>query len=138
MGQVLAPAAGTVSWTATRQQAVKRGEALGSFKGEGAAVPLVAPKAGLFIPAVVEGDSAEPGATLASIVYFEAFVQAVATGVHPQTTWSCEVFDEAFGEKAPCKLVSVTPRGAGFFITATTEPMWFDTCAEPRLRLTAP
>lgn len=138
MGQVQAPAAGTVTWTATQRQAVKRGEAVGSFKADGPAVPLVAPKAGLFMPAVADGASAEAGATLASIVYFEAFVQAVATGVHPLPSWSCEVFSEASGEKAPCKVVSATPRGAGFFVTATTEPMWFDTCAEPRLRLTPP
>ncbi|MHB8873496.1 MAG: hypothetical protein ACYC8T_07395 [Myxococcaceae bacterium] len=138
MGELAAPKAGTVTWTAAPRQRVKRGEVVGSLESAGEELRLVAPAAGLLIPAVPDQAEVKRGAELGAVVYFEAYVQGTATGKRPTPAWSCEVSDEGTGEKAPCKVVTAVPRGAGFFVTAVTEPMWFDTCAAPRVLLAAP
>ena len=61
--------------------------------------------------------------------------QTVVTGTRPTPEWGCEVFDEASGQRTECTVGAVTPRGAGFFITAILLPRWFDAAKDAKLRL---
>ncbi len=134
MAQVKAPAAGAVSWSVAPEGRVERGAQVGTVQGK----PLVAGKAGVLIPKVPAEGPAKKGELLANIVYHEGFVQAEVTGATPKQGWFCEVLDESTGQRAPCKVITVVRKGAGFLVTATTEPLWFDGCKTPRLRLAPP
>ncbi|MBI3184885.1 MAG: tetratricopeptide repeat protein [Myxococcales bacterium] len=134
MAQVRAPLRGAVAWSAAPQHPVERGSEVGRIGSR----KLVAPKAGLLMPKLPDQGWASAGELLADIVYHEAYLQALVSGARPRPDWSCQVADEATGSRADCKLITIAPRGSGHFVTATTEPLWFDSCAEPRLRLAPP
>ncbi len=135
MGEVRAPEAGTLSWAAQPQERIKKGQTVGAVNG----TALKAPKAGLLMPKAAEGASVAADELLAAVLYHEGYVQAVvASAEKPEPTWSCEILDAASGQRAPCKVVSGEPRKNGFFVTATAEPLWFDTAATPRLRIAPP
>jgi hypothetical protein len=135
MGTIEASAAGTVTWLAKKEAEVKRGAVVGKLTTESGKVDLTAPKAGLFMPTAADGASVAAGAPLASIVYIEGFIQATVDLAKPFPTWTCEVADKGTGQTAPCRVVTAVPKGAGLFITATTDPLWFDTASAPELRL---
>ncbi|HME91833.1 MAG TPA: hypothetical protein VKE49_10440 [Myxococcaceae bacterium] len=140
MGEVLAAVDGTISWKASPQQRVRRGEIVGSIqpRGGGEPVSLKAPKDGLLIPKDVKQTEARRDEQLALIVYHEAYLQASVRDASPEPGWTCEVFQQGSGAKADCKIITVAKRGVKYFVTATTEPMWFDTADDPRLRVSAP
>jgi len=141
MAQLRAPANGTVSWKVSPEQRLGRGARVGTLRTnrEGAPdLPLVAGAAGLILLRVPDQTRAKKDELLAEVVYQEGYLQTVMTGARPAQDWVCEVVDEASHQRADCKVVSAAPRGEGFFVTATTEPLWFDTCAAPRLRLAPP
>lgn len=139
MGELVAPAAGTISWSAALEQRVARKELVGTLQSStGKSIPLLVPKSGLFFPSAKNGQEVAQGEIVATFPYHEAFLQTVVVGERPQTSWRCEVADEDSGKSAPCHVVSAVPRGAGFFVTATVEPTWFDKAADPRLRLAPP
>jgi hypothetical protein len=129
-----------VSWSAAKEQRVRRGELVGKFRptGGGPATDLLAPKDGLFVPSVESGEDALSAVVMAGILYPEAYLQTVVTGAQPRPTWACEVVDEAQHQRADCKIVTAAPRGPGFFVTATIEPRWFDAAVDPVLRLAPP
>ena len=133
MGTVEAPAEGTVTWTRAAQSVVKKGQAVGHV-GEQA---LVVPKAGLLMPVAAEGAAVKAGELLANVVYTEGYIQATVALPPGATDWACEVADQATGQTAPCKVVTATPKGGVLNLTATTEPLWFDGCASPELRVSA-
>ncbi len=135
MGVVHLPEAGAVSWTAKEKEAVKRGQTVGNVTAEGHKTGLKAPKDGLLIPVLAEGATGEKDAEAAKVVYFEGYVQATVPEAVPAASWDCEVFDQASNDRAPCKVVTATPGPKGLAVTGTYEPMWFDTCAKPVLRL---
>ncbi len=137
MGTIEASAAGTVAWTAAKQAEVKRGAVVGRLTTDSGKVDLTAPKAGIFKPTAADGATVAAGAPLASIVYVEGFIQATVDLATPFPAWACEVADKSTGQTAPCRVVTATPKGKGLFITATTDPLWFDASAAPELRLAA-
>ncbi|MFZ5468315.1 MAG: tetratricopeptide repeat protein [Myxococcota bacterium] len=138
-GEVRAPVDGAVSWKATLEQRVQRGEIVGSLTTKSSAErALTAPKDGLFVPKVDAQAKAKKGRVLAAVVYYEAFMQALVRGAQPLPSWSCEVLDEGLGQKASCKVVSVSRRGQNFLVTATAQPLWIDNAANPQLRLSPP
>lgn len=135
MGTIEASNEGRVTWSATTHAEVKRGSTVGFLNTASGRLELTAPKAGLFAPSVSEGEHVKGGDVLASIVYTEGFIQATVDLPKAPASWACEVSDKATGQKAPCKVIRVTPRAKGFSVTATTDPLWFDSCAKPVLRL---
>jgi len=140
MGELLAPADGNVSWKASPQQRVRRGEIVGSLQphGDGEELLLKAPKDGLFMPKPRDKTEVKKDEQLAAIVYHEAYLQASVADASPEPGWPCEVFQQGSGTKASCKIITVVKRGAKHFVTATTEPTWFDTADDARLRVSAP
>lgn len=140
MAQVLAPSDGVVSWLVAAEQRVKRGQVLGRLapSGGGPAQDLVSGQGGLLAPEAAEGAAVKAAQTLASIIYFEAYLRGVVTGVKPDPTWRCEVSSAQAAQSAPCKVTVTAPRGAGLLVTAVTEPRWFDTATDAVLRLAPP
>ncbi len=140
MGELIAPADGIVSWKASANQRVRRGESIGKLQekdGSGER-SLVAPKDGLFIPKVGNRSAVTESEKLAAIVYHEAYLQALVADAQPEPTWSCEIYHASSSGKASCKIVEVVKRGSKSFVTATTEPIWFDTADDARVRLSPP
>jgi len=140
MGEVAAPGKGVISWQASARQRVKRGEVIGSLRELPSARerPLVAPKDGLFIPKVENGAAVTRAEKIAAIVYHEAYLQALVTDSRPKPTWSCEVYEAASSSYANCKIIDVVRRGSKSFLTATTEPMWFDEAHDAKVRVSPP
>jgi hypothetical protein len=140
MGEVIAPSDGIVSWNASANQRVRRGEAIGSLQDTSASGErsLVAPKDGLFIPKVRNGSAVVAGEKLAAIVYHEAYLQAYVANAQPEPSWSCEVYHASSSDRASCKIVEVIKRGSRSFVTATTEPIWFDSADDARVRVCPP
>ncbi len=140
MGEVAAPARGVISWQASVQQRVKRGEVIGSLREltSSRERPLVAPKDGLFIPKVANGTAVTRAEKIAAIVYHEAYLQALVADSRPKPTWSCEVYESASSSTANCKIIQVVRRGSKSFMTATTEPMWFDAAHGAKVRVSPP
>jgi hypothetical protein len=140
MAQVTAPASGIISWMASPNQRVRRGEAIGILRDDRTSreISLVAPKEGLFIPKVRSNDAASFREAVADIVYREAYLQAYLADARPQSSWSCEVYQADSSERADCKIVEVVRRGSKSRVTATTEPLWFDTAPDARVRLAPP
>jgi len=140
MAQVDAPASGIISWTASPNQRVRRGETIGILREDRTLRDrsLVAPKEGLFIPKVRTNEAASFGQAVADIVYHEAYLQASLADARPQSSWSCEVYQADSTERADCKIVEVVRRGSKSRVTATTEPLWFDTASDARVRLAPP
>lgn len=140
MGEVAAPAKGVISWQASAQQRVKRGEVIGSLRElpSSRERTLVAPKDGLFIPKVENGAAVTRAEKIAAIVYHEAYLQALVADSRPKPTWSCEVYEAASSSSANCKIIDVVRRGSKSFLTATTEPMWFDEAHDAKVRISPP
>ncbi|HKD43237.1 MAG TPA: tetratricopeptide repeat protein [Myxococcaceae bacterium] len=140
MAEITAGADGTVSWKAAPNQRVKRGDALGSLRGKGSSTELTlnAPKDGLFVPKVRSETEVASTEKIAAIVYHEAYLQALVADAQPEPGWSCEVFQAASTAKANCKIVEVVRRGSKSFMTATTEPTWFDHADDARVRVLPP
>jgi hypothetical protein len=137
MGEVVAAADGTVSWTVEPGARVKSKQAIGSIvKGDGASVALTAPAVGLAM--IKETGAAKKGAVLAEIIYFEAWAKAFVKDAKPTPAWQCEVISEAVKQRAPCKISVVTPKGSGAQVTVAIEPRWFDSATDAVLRLAAP
>src|SRR5262249_43126810 len=140
MAQVTAPASGVLSWTASPNQRVRRGETIGSLRDDRTSreKSLLAPKDGLFIPKLRTNDTVSFAEAVADIVYHEAYLQASLADARPQSSWSCEVYQADSSERAKCKIVEVVRRGSRSRVTATTEPLWFDTAPDARVRLAPP
>ena len=140
MAQVAAPASGILSWTASPNKRVRRGETIGILRENRTLHDrsLVAPKEGLFIPKVQSNDAVSFEQPVADIVYHEAYLQASLADARPQSSWSCEVYQADSAERAGCKIVEVVRRGSKSRVTATTEPLWFDTAPDARVRLAPP
>jgi hypothetical protein len=140
MGEVAAPAKGVISWQASAQQRVKRGEVIGTLREltSSRERPLVAPKDGIFMPKVSNGAAATRAEKIAAIVYHEAYLQALVADSRPKPTWSCEVYEAASSSTADCKIIEVVRRGSKSFMTATTEPMWFDSARDAKVRVSPP
>ena len=140
MAEITAGADGTVSWKAAPNQRVKRGDAIGSLRGKGSSTELTlnAPKDGLFVPKVRSEAEVASTEKIAAIVYHEAYLQALVADAQPEPGWSCEVFQAASTAKANCKIVEVVRRGSKSFMTATTEPTWFDHADDARVRVSPP
>ncbi len=135
MGTIDAPSSGRVTWTTPNEREVKKGAVVGFVSASGRRVDLTAPKAGLLMPKVADGSKVNDGDSLATIAYTEGFIQSTVDLATPYANWACEVLDKTTGRKAPCKVVSATAKGNGLFVTATTEPLWFDDCASPELHV---
>ncbi len=140
MAQVAATGSGIISWTASPNQRVRRGETIGILRDNRTVRErsLVAPKEGLFIPKVRNNDSVSFAQAVAAIVYHEAYLQASLADARPESSWSCEVYQVDSSERADCKIIEVVRRGSRSLVTATTEPLWFDTAADARVRLSPP
>jgi hypothetical protein len=140
MGEVIAPSKGTVVWKASTQQRVRRGDAIGVLEDKSGSSPrtLLAPKDGLFVPKVADHAEVRAAEVLAAIVYHEAYLQALVATARPEPAWVCEVFQPDPGERASCRIIGVIRRGTNSFVTATTEPMWFDSAKDAVLRLSPP
>jgi hypothetical protein len=142
MGEVKTSSGGVLSWTVAKQEHVMKNQAVGAVQASGRDSPLprrlVAPKEGLLIPLADDGARVRAGQKVANVVYVEAFLQTVVKGDKPRAEWLCEVVDSEGEKRAPCKVVTVAPKGSGFFVTATSEPMWIDAAASLQLRLQAP
>jgi len=140
MAQVTAPASGIISWTASPNQRVRRGETIGILRDDrtSSEKSLVAPKEGLLIPKVRTNDSVSFAEAVADIVYHEAYLQASLADARPQSSWSCEVYQADSSERANCKIIEVVRHGSKSRVTATTEPLWFDTAPDARVRLAPP
>src|SRR5262249_53096192 len=140
MAQVAAPGSGIISWTASPNQRVQRGETLGIVRSTRTSRErsLVAPKEGLFIPKVRSNEAVSFTQAVADIVYHEAYLQASLAEARPQSSWSCEVYEADSSQRADCKIVEVVRRGSKSLVTATTEPLWFDTAPDARVRLSPP
>jgi hypothetical protein len=134
MADLVAPAEGALAWSTTPEQLVKKGAAVGTVAG----TPFNAGNVGLVVQKAAEGATVTQGQNLGHIIYFEAYARAQVTGVVPATSWRCEVSSAAAGQKAPCKVTGVAPKGAGYLVTATVEPRWFDDAADAVLRLAPP
>ena len=140
MGTIEASAAGTVAWTAAKQAEVKRGAVVGRLttrqrqgrpdRAEGR--PLHAHRGR-------RRDRGGQGAPLASIVYIEGFIQATVDLATPFPAWACEVGGQEHRSDRALSRGDGGPRrrASGLFITATTDPLWFDTSTAPELRLAA-
>lgn len=135
MESIVAAADGTPKWSVKKLAEVKRGSVIGSLATTAGRVELVAHKAGLFVPSIADGEAAKTDEVLASIVYTQGFIQATVDLPTAPEGWACEVADKATGQTAPCTVVTASPRAKGLSITATTDPVWFDDCAKPELRL---
>jgi hypothetical protein len=147
MGEIKAAAAGAVIWLAQPQQRIRAGQAVGRFQADKAADPeggpaevliLKAPKSGLFRPAAAGRARCKPGDKLASVVYHEAYVIAVATALEPGQEWECRLSDDQLHEREPCHVVTVAPVAGGWAVTATTAALWIDSAPAPRLELAPP
>jgi hypothetical protein len=140
VAKVKAPAAGTVSWTATAEAHVKKGQEIGfvTAKAGGRQSSLKAAKDGVLVMKATEGAAVKRGALIADIVYAKAIIQAMAADAQPTNTWGCEVSDPSSGQRADCSIFKVVPKGKGALVTGTTEPLWFDAAAAPVMRLTPP
>src|SRR6266851_686428 len=140
MGEIAAPAKGVISWQASAQQRVKRGEVIGSLRElpSSRERPLVAPKDGLFIPKLANGAAVSRAEKIAAIVYHEAYLQALVADSRPKPTWSCEVYEAASSSTASCKIIEVVRRGSKSLMTATTGPMWFDAAHDAKVRVSPP
>ncbi len=134
MCSIAAPASGSVSWEASPRQRLRGREAAGTQGGK----PLVAKCAGLLIPRVADGETVGKGALLADVVYHQGFVQTMVGGERPTSDWRCQIVGDDAAEVTDCNVVKAVPRGDGFFLTATFEPMWVDDAGSPRLRLAPP
>ncbi|MGI5862849.1 MAG: tetratricopeptide repeat protein [Myxococcales bacterium] len=134
MCSITAPASGSVSWEASPRQRLRSRQPVGSQGGQ----PLVPKCVGLLIPRVADGETAAKGALLAEVVYHEGFLQTVVSGKRPEPNWRCQIVGDSAAEVDDCKVVKAVPRGGGFFLTATFEPMWVDDAKNPRLRLAPP
>ncbi len=135
MESIEANADGAPKWSAEKGAEAKRGTVLGSLVTASGRVELVAHKAGLFMPSIDDGQAAKSSEVLALIVYTQSFIQATVDMAKVPAAWECEVADKATGQTAPCAVVTASPRAKGLSLTATTDPLWFDTCAKPELRL---
>ena len=133
-------AGGIISWTASPNQRVRRGETIGILRDNRTSreKSLVAPKEGLFIPKVPSNDAVSFAEAVADIVYHEAYLQASLADARPQSSWSCEVYQADSSERANCKIIEVVRHGSKSRVTATTEPLWFDTAPDARVRLAPP
>ena len=140
MAEVTAPGSGRLSWTASATQRVRRGETLGSLRDARPARErqIRAPKEGLLIPKAGEDDAVSYGQPIASIVYPEAYLQASLADARPHPGWACEVYQPDSSERAACKIIEVVRRGSKSLVTATTEPLWFDSAREAVVRLSPP
>ena len=138
MGQVVAPAAGIVSWKTAAEQRVKRGDLVAVVRTAEGEQRLTAPVAGLMIRTIAEGENAQADQSLGDLLYPEAYLQTIVTGARPDASWVCEVVDEASNQRADCTVGAVVPRGAAFFVTAILLPRWFDGAANAKVRLAAP
>jgi hypothetical protein len=139
MGEVVAPAEGTITWTAESEQRVKSKQALGTLaRPDGSQAPLTSPAVGLAMFKKENGEAVKKGAVLAEVIYFEAWAKAQVKDAKPTPAWRCEVVSEAAKRRAPCKISVVTPKGAGAQVTVAIEPRWFDTATDAVLRLSAP
>lgn len=134
MCSIAAPASGSVSWEASPRQRLRSRQAAGTQGGK----PLVAKCAGLLIPRVADGETVGKGALLADVVYHQGFVQTMVGGERPTSDWRCQIVGDDSAEVTDCNVVKAVPRGDGFFLTATFEPMWVDDAGSPRLRLAPP
>jgi hypothetical protein len=139
-GEVQAPEDGVLSWQAEPQRRVRRGEAIGTLQGKTTKTKhvLFAPKDGILVPKERNGANAKKSKRVATILASQGYLQAVVSDARPEKTWSCELFDEASGLKAPCTVVTVVSRGSRYRVTATTESMAFDTLEEAVVRLSPP
>ncbi|MBI5542858.1 MAG: hypothetical protein HY901_03145 [Deltaproteobacteria bacterium] len=140
MGELKAQSAGMVTWTIAEQERVRKGQVVGKLKlADGTEQPLSAPMVGLLMPRVGSRAEVEAGVVLASFPYFEAYAKALVFAPStPSPAWVCEVVDQSTDQRSPCKVTGVEARAKGFFITATVEPLWFDTATAPQLRLKPP
>jgi hypothetical protein len=140
MGEVAAPRKGVISWEVSAQQRVKRGEVIGRLREQASSREraLVAPKDGLFIPKVANGGEVTKSEKIAEIVYHEAYLQALLADARPKPTWSCQVYESNSSSTANCRIVEVVRRGSKSFMTATTEPIWFDTAHGAKVRVSPP
>ncbi|MGC4115771.1 MAG: hypothetical protein QM765_14455 [Myxococcales bacterium] len=141
MGNLKAPVAGTVTWgVPPNQERIKKGQVIGKIAdADGNEVALMSPNVGLLAPRSADGSAVQANDVIASVPYFEAYGQTPFPGpAAPAPEWRCEVVDEATSQKAPCKVNKADPRKGGFYVTFTTEPLWFDTAAKVKLRLKAP
>ena len=140
MGDLKASVAGTVTWAVAPQERVRKGQLIGKITtADGNDVSLSAPNVGLLASTVADQDEVQVDALLANLPYFEAYGQIPFPGpTAPEATWACEVIDEANAQKAPCKVNKADPRKTGFYVTFTTEPLWFDVAAKVKVRLKAP
>lgn len=138
MGEVTSPGEGELTWTVVEEQRVKAKQALGSVGGGDQAQPLTAATVGLVVLKQPTGAAVQRGAVLAEIIYFEAWAKALVRGATPTTAWRCEVVSATAGQRAPCKISVVAPKGAGAQVTVAIEPRWFDSAADAVLRLSPP
>ncbi len=138
MGEIKAPAAGTVSWQAQPQQRIRAGQAVGQLRGPDDTVALKAPKAGLLMPAVADKGKCAAGDKLAAVVYHEAYIIAAAREVKPGEDWECRLSDDKLEQREPCHVVVVAPAAGGWAVTATTAALWIDTAPSPRMELAPP
>jgi hypothetical protein len=139
-GDVEAPVDGVISWQVEAQQRVKRGEPIGTLQEKSTKRKhvLVAPKDGVLMPRERSGANAKKSKRVATILAPEGYLQAFVSKTRPERSWSCELFHEASGMKAPCKVVTVITRGSRYKVTATTEAVAFDTVEGAVLRLAPP
>jgi hypothetical protein len=136
MAELKARADGTVTWSVTAEQRVKSKQVIGKLtRADGSSQDLVAESVGLAKLDVVDGAQVKAGASLAQVIYFEAWAKAVVKGL-PTPAWRCEVVSASVGQRAECKVSVVTPRpGGGAQVTVAIEPRWFDGAADAVLRL---
>jgi hypothetical protein len=148
MGEIRAAAAGAVIWLAKPQQRIRAGQAVGRFHadkaaddpegGPGQTLVLKAPKSGLFRPAAADRARCKPGDKLASVVYHEAYLIALATAIRPGEEWECRLSDDQLHQREPCHVVTVAAAAGGWSVTATTAALWIDSAPAPRLELAPP
>ncbi len=139
MGEVAATAAGIVAWKVEAEQRVKKGELVAVIRTPaGVEKRLVAPVQGLVIPTIAEGATASINQVVGELLYHEAYLQTVVTHARPARGWRCEVVEASSSQRADCTVVTVVPRGTGYFVTAILLPRWFDNAPQPQLRLAPP
>ena len=135
MGEIIAPSAGTLSWSVAAEQRVRPQQLVGHLAGARASRSLKSPAVGLTMRKHADGEVVKRGAVLGEILYFEAWARAEVTGVVPTTKWRCEIASASAQQHAPCKVSVVSRQGV---VTVAVEPRWFDGAADAVLRLAPP
>jgi hypothetical protein len=124
-----------VEWLAKSEEAVENGAIIvrvGSRR-------LHALAAGILVQKAPEGALVSKSQLLAAIVEPSLMGQATVTGKAATLSWGCELVAKTSGQRAPCKLVKVVPRGDGsYVVTLQAQALWIDEGPDVQLQLTPP